>query len=201
LEDAVACPPAVVSERPAPAPTRRLTVDTVVVGAGPLGTAAAWHLARRGRRVLLAERCTPAQIWRDTGPCWWTADADLAAAGLWRELERETGAALLQVPGPRVRADEASAALTAAAIGRGVLLRPSDSVRAVETDGDRVRVRTREYLTTARRVVLIGAGPLALAPALPEPEPVRRTGPVVTALGVRSFAVPLLAMAVAELAL
>jgi flavin-dependent dehydrogenase len=197
----VACPPAPVIERPAPAPTRTLAVDTVVVGAGPVGAATAWHLARRGLRVLLAERCTSAHVWRSDGPPWWTADADVAATGLWREVERETGATLLQVPGPRVRAVEASAALTAAAVGRGVLLRPSDRVRAVTVTGDGVRVRTRDRVTTARRVVLVGAGPRGLAPALPEPAPAHCSGPVVTALGARSFGVPLLGAALAELVL
>jgi glycine/D-amino acid oxidase-like deaminating enzyme len=197
----VACPPAPVAERPAPAPTRTRTVDVVVVGAGPIGAATAWHLARRGLAVLLTERCTAAQVWHADGPPWWTADADVAATGLWREVERTTGAALLQVPGPRVRAVEASAALTAAAIGRGVRLRCSDPVRALTITGDGVRVRTRDCLTTAGRVVLAGAGPRGLAPVLPEPAPAHREGPVITALGARSFAVPLLAAAVAELAL
>jgi thioredoxin reductase len=200
LEDAVACPPTPVIDRPAPAPTRTLAVDTVVVGGGPLGTATAWLLARQGRRVVLAERSTPTHLWRSAGPQDWTAGADLAAAGLWRELERATGAALLQLPGPRVRADEASAALTAAAIGAGVLLRASDSVRAVEVVDGGARVRTRGCVTTARRVVLVGCGPQSLAPALPEPELAERTGPLVLARGARSFAVPLLAAAVAELA-
>jgi glycine/D-amino acid oxidase-like deaminating enzyme len=191
----VACPPAPVIERPAPAPTHTLAVDTVVVGAGPLGVATAWHLARRGRRVLLAERCTPAQVWRSDDAPWWAAGADVAATGLWREVERETGAALLQVPGPRVRAVEASAALTAAAIGRGVLLRPSDPVRAVTVTADGVRVRTRGCVTAARRVVLVGAGPRSLAPALPE----HGDGPVVVAPGARSYGVPLLGAALAEL--
>jgi FAD dependent oxidoreductase len=196
----VVCPPAPVIDRPTPAPTRTLVVDTVVVGGGPLGTTTAWLLARRGRRVVLAERSTPTHLWRSAGPHDWTAGADLAAAGLWRELERTTGAALLQRPGPRVRADEASAALTAAAIGAGVLLRSGDSVRAVEVVDDGVRVRTRGCVTTARRVVLVGCGPQALAPGLPRPELAERTGPLVVVRGARSFAVPLLAAAVAELA-
>jgi glycine/D-amino acid oxidase-like deaminating enzyme len=201
LEDAVACPPTPVIERPAPAPTRRLAVDVVVVGAGPLGTAAAWHLARRGRRVLLAERCTPAQVWRSAGRQDWVAGADSAAAGLWRELERETGAALLRFPGLRVQAEEASAALTAAAIGAGVLLRGSDSIRAVELTAEGARLRSRGYVTTARRVVLVGEGPRALAPALPEPDLAACAGALVAVRGHRSFAVPLLGAAVAELAL
>jgi hypothetical protein len=62
-----------------------------------------------------------------------------------------------------------------------------------------VRVRTRDCVTTARRVVLVGAGPRCLAPALPEPAPALCNGPVVTALGARSFGVPLLGAALAEL--
>ena len=33
-----------------------LDVDAVVVGAGAMGAAAAWHLARRGRRVVVLEQ-------------------------------------------------------------------------------------------------------------------------------------------------
>ncbi len=40
----------------APAPSSVLDADAIVVGAGPAGSSAAYHLARRGRRVLLLER-------------------------------------------------------------------------------------------------------------------------------------------------
>ncbi|WP_276206106.1 FAD-dependent oxidoreductase [Williamsia sp. 1135] len=34
-------------------------VDTIVVGGGAMGSAAAWHLARRGVDTVLLERFTP----------------------------------------------------------------------------------------------------------------------------------------------
>lgn len=44
------------SARPAPVPGRRLTCDTLVIGAGPAGIAAANAAARAGRRVILVTR-------------------------------------------------------------------------------------------------------------------------------------------------
>jgi len=84
-------------------------VDVVVIGGGAMGSAAAWQLAGRGRDVLLLERFAPGhtegashgasrnfnQAYSDP-----TYVAMLAEAlPLWRELEAESGAALLETTG------------------------------------------------------------------------------------------------------
>ena len=84
--------------------------DVIVVGLGGMGSAAAYHLARRGRRVLGLERFTPAH---DRGsshgrsrvirqayfedPAY--VPLVLRAYELWREAERATGADLLLITG------------------------------------------------------------------------------------------------------
>ena len=83
--------------------------ETVVVGGGAMGSATAWHLARRGRQVTLLERygarhAMGASHGRSRNfnvtyveP---TYQAMLReAAVLWRELEDESGARLLDVVG------------------------------------------------------------------------------------------------------
>ena len=46
---------------------RRMTFDVVVIGAGVFGTWTAWHLAKRERRVLLAEAYGPAHTRASSG--------------------------------------------------------------------------------------------------------------------------------------
>lgn len=83
--------------------------DVVVVGGGAMGAAAAWRLARRGRRVVVLERFQrghtrgsshgSARIFRLAHAR--AADVQLARAALplWRELEEATGCALLATTG------------------------------------------------------------------------------------------------------
>ena len=82
--------------------------DVIIVGLGGMGSAAAYHLARRGQRVLGIERFTPAH---DLGSshgrsrlirqCEDPAYVPLAqrAYELWRDLEQSSGEALLLVTG------------------------------------------------------------------------------------------------------
>jgi sarcosine oxidase len=83
--------------------------DVVVVGAGAVGSSAAYHLAKSGRRVLLLEQFG---IGHERGSShgesriirhsYGSADyVSLAPAAfqLWRELERESGANLLTMTG------------------------------------------------------------------------------------------------------
>src|SRR5918994_5744540 len=84
--------------------------DVVVVGVGGMGSAALYHLARRGKRVLGVERFgIPHELGSSHGL---TRIIRLAyfehasyvplvrrAYELWRELEREAGEQLLQVTG------------------------------------------------------------------------------------------------------
>ncbi len=192
-------------------------VDVVVVGGGVIGAAAAWQLARRGRRVELLDRFGAghvrgashgsSRIYRQTyvGPQYVRLAAE--ALPLWRELESETGASLLAItggvdhgdarrtaelaaslaehgithrfldpgeaalrwPGMRfdgpvlyqpdrtgiVRADQAVAAFTAAAVGRGAVVRRSTRVTAIRVcDDDLVEVVTRRGTLRTRRVVV-----------------------------------------------
>lgn len=84
-------------------------IDAVVVGAGAMGSAAAWHLARRGRSVVLLERFSRGHLrgsshgatrifrvaYRD--PVY----SRLAGRAIpeWRELEEAAGEALLEQTG------------------------------------------------------------------------------------------------------
>jgi hypothetical protein len=86
----------------------------------------------------------------------------------------------------QVRADQATAALTAAATAWGAQLRHCDEVAAID---DRL-VRTRAATLSAARVVLAGAGPAALV--------ADAAAPVVTVAARGCFAVPALTAAVAH---
>lgn len=103
--------------------------DTIVIGGGAMGSAAAWQLARRGIEVTLLERFEPGHhegashgALRNFNPSYLEPEY-LALLGeaqrLWRELEAESGARLLSATGlidhgPGPRADEALAAATGA---------------------------------------------------------------------------------------
>ncbi len=83
--------------------------ETVVVGGGAMGSATAWHLARRGREVTLVERfgarhTMGASHGRSRNfnityvePTY--QDMLREAAVLWRELEDQSGASLLDLVG------------------------------------------------------------------------------------------------------
>jgi sarcosine oxidase len=88
---------------------RRPRYDVVVVGAGAMGSAAAYHCARDGRHVLLLEQFTvghsrgsshgESRIIRYTHDAVDYASQMPATFALWRELERESGAPLMQLTG------------------------------------------------------------------------------------------------------
>jgi sarcosine oxidase len=83
--------------------------ETVVVGGGAMGSATAWHLARRGRQVTLIERfgarhALGASHGRSRNFNVTYADPTYQAmlreaAGFWRELEGERGVSVLDVVG------------------------------------------------------------------------------------------------------
>jgi sarcosine oxidase len=80
-------------------------VDAIVVGGGIMGTAAAWQLARRGWAVVLLEQFEPehtrgsshggSRIFRLAYPDPFWIDLARTARDSWRELERDSGAAIL----------------------------------------------------------------------------------------------------------
>ncbi|MEO5900267.1 MAG: FAD-dependent oxidoreductase [Ilumatobacteraceae bacterium] len=101
--------------------------DAVVVGAGAMGSSAAWWLARQGRSVLLVEQFEQhhhrgsshggVRIFR-------LAYSDLhyvrmaqAAVPLWRELEDDTGETLLEITGGFDHGPPGTMAPIAAALG------------------------------------------------------------------------------------
>lgn len=83
--------------------------DLIVVGAGGVGSAAAYHAVRSGRRVLLLEQFAVghtrgsshggSRIIRYTHDSPGPAGQMPATFQLWHELERESGARLLQLTG------------------------------------------------------------------------------------------------------
>lgn len=119
-----------VKPAPLPLPVQGRPVwmaDVVVIGGGPVGAAAAWQLARRGVEVVLIDPGTApaagagrgsARLHRaaHTDP----ADVGLAAEAyeLWRELEAETGADLLQVTGSADHGDPQRLDALATALAR-----------------------------------------------------------------------------------
>lgn len=205
---------------PLPRPRSPL-VDVVVVGAGVMGAAAAWRLARRGRKVVVLDRFPAghthgashgaSRIFRYADPSGHHLRLAAQALPLWRELEAETGAQLLTITGGvdhgdpaitaavaavlaehgvrhewldpaeaalrwsgmrfdgpvlhqpdragRIDADQAVAALTAAARGRGAQVRRRVIATAVDVRGDDlVHVHTSAGVIAARRaVVAVGA--------------------------------------------
>ncbi len=83
--------------------------ETVVVGGGAMGSATAWHLARRGRQVTLIERFGErhamgashgrSRNFNNTYVEPTYQDMLREAAVLWRELEDESGVSLLDLVG------------------------------------------------------------------------------------------------------
>ena len=108
------------------APLVRPDVEVIVVGAGVMGAAAAWQVARSGRRVLLVDRFAAghthgashgaSRIYRQAYGSARYLRLAADALPLWRELEAETGAALLTTTGGVDHGDPASVAEIAATL-------------------------------------------------------------------------------------
>jgi sarcosine oxidase len=110
---------------PLPHPRSPL-VDVVVVGAGVMGAATAWQLARSGRRLVLIDRFAAghtagashgaSRIYRQAYGAARYLRLAAEALPLWRELEADTGAALLTVTGGVDHGDPATVAEIAATL-------------------------------------------------------------------------------------
>ncbi|WP_285240587.1 FAD-dependent oxidoreductase [Pseudarthrobacter sp. MEB009] len=113
-------------------------LDTVIIGGGAMGSAAAWALARRGRQVTLVEQFGPGHkigashgATRNLNPGYERPEyiAMLAESlALWDDLEQEGGTTLLERTGiashgPHPRLPAVAAALEAAGI-RAEMLHP-----------------------------------------------------------------------------
>ena len=116
-------------------------LDTVVIGGGAMGSAAAWALARRGRQVTLLEQFGPGHhngashgSTRNLNPGYHRPEyVAMLAEGLalWEELEQDSGELLLTRTGivnhgPDPRLALVQAALTEAGI-RAESLRPEEA--------------------------------------------------------------------------
>lgn len=116
-------------------------LDTVVIGGGAMGSAAAWALAPRGRPVTLVEQFGPGHhigashgTTRNLNPGYHRPEyvAMLAEAlGLWSELEQDAGTNLLTRTGIVNHGPDPQLALVHAALGgagiRAEWLRPEEA--------------------------------------------------------------------------
>jgi sarcosine oxidase len=87
------------------------------------------------------------------------------AAARWAGASFTGPVHLRRAVGAQVHADQAIAALTAAAAGHGAVLRHRVGQATVQTDGDRVEIRTGSGRVSARRAVVVTtepAGPVEL---------------------------------------
>ncbi len=152
-------------------------VETLVIGGGVMGLAAAWHLSRRGRQVTLLERYDVGnhhgashgatrnfnQTYADAGYLGMIVEAER----LWRELEAESGATLLDKVGivnhGNVRANEVTrAAMTSAGIATELVGADDAAERwsGMRFDGPVLyapasgRIRASEVLTALRDVAV-----------------------------------------------
>jgi sarcosine oxidase len=101
-------------------------VDVVVIGAGAMGSATAWWLARRGRSVAVLEQFEQGhargsshggtRIFRFAYPEPDYVRMAQAALPLWRELEDDAGRTLLETTGAVDHGDPVSIAATADAL-------------------------------------------------------------------------------------
>lgn len=86
-----------------------MDADVIVLGAGAAGASAAWHLARRGRSVIVVERFARGHAWGSSHGATrifrvaYREPLYSRLAGqsipMWRELEAESGATLLEQSG------------------------------------------------------------------------------------------------------
>lgn len=144
--------------------------DSVVIGAGPAGCAAAWHLANRGRRVLLIERARPP---RDK-TCGDGLISDslraLGAMGLIDQVRRAGHAVdrvriyspariVFDLPGDflTLRRRELDTILLRAAIERGAEL-TIGAAAAVEQDAERAAVSLSNGVCVAAEYVVVATG-------------------------------------------
>jgi sarcosine oxidase len=96
---------------------------TIVLGLGAMGSAAAYHLARKGNRVLGIDRYSPPHSYGSThgdtritrlaiGEGAHYTPLALRSHQLWRELERETGSVLLTTNGGLILSSSAKTSIS-----------------------------------------------------------------------------------------
>ena len=162
------------------------SADVIVVGAGAAGSAAAFHLAARGRRVLLLER----EAMPRSKPCgggmaasvqrWFPFDLTPAVDQVIAQVRftwclEDPVTAVLPGNSPFwiVRRSRLDATIAAQAAAAGAELQDGSAVEAIERDGDHWRVVSGGNVYTARGLVLADGSnsrfsvPLGLGPAKP----------------------------------
>ncbi|CAM3241080.1 Monomeric sarcosine oxidase [Arthrobacter ulcerisalmonis] len=128
------------------------SLDTVIIGGGAMGSAAAWAISQRGRQVTLVEQFGPGHrigashgTTRNLNPGYFQPDyvAMLAESfALWEDLEQESGETLLTRTGIASHGSGGSFADVTAALAqsgiRAELLHPAAAVerwRGIRFDG------------------------------------------------------------------
>ncbi len=162
------------------------SADVIVVGAGAAGSAAAFHLAARGRRVLLLER----EAMPRPKPCgggmaasvqrWFPFDLSPAVDQVIAQVRftwclEDPVTAVLPGDSPFwiVRRSRLDAYLAEQAVAAGAELQDGSPVETIERDGDHWRVVSGGNAYTARGLVLADGSnsrfsvPLGLGPAKP----------------------------------
>jgi geranylgeranyl reductase family protein len=161
--------------------------DVIVVGSGVAGAAAAFHLAYRGRRVLLLEK----QPMHRPKPCgggmaasvqrWFPFDLSPAVDRVIERVRFTWGLedpvnALLPGTSPFwiVRRSVLDAFLAERAVAAGAQLEDGCAVETVERQGERWSVRTSRGTTLAAKALVVADGsssrfaaPLGLGPTRP----------------------------------
>ncbi|MCP9830228.1 geranylgeranyl reductase family protein [Synechococcus sp. HJ21-Hayes] len=166
--------------------TAGLSADVIVVGAGAAGAAAAFHLAARGRRVLLLE----AQAMPRPKPCgggmaasvqrWFPFDLIPAVDQVIEQVRftwclEDAVTAVLPGDSPFwiVRRSRLDAYLTDQAVAAGAELEDGSAVETIERDGLHWRVVSGGTVYSSRGLVLADGSnsrfsvPLGLGPARP----------------------------------
>lgn len=149
--------------------------DCIIVGGGPAGSSAAYHLAKSGRSVLLLEKSALPRYKPCSGAVspsvaqWFdfdfapAIDAQVQRVRYTWKLEDPVDAQLETAPIWSVRRDVFDQFLVEQAQAQGAKVRDRTAVTGVEFQGDRWQVRTAQEIFTGRYVIAAdGAkGPMA----------------------------------------
>jgi geranylgeranyl reductase family protein len=168
-------------------PARRCDADVIVVGAGPAGGSAAFHLARRGHRVILLEQ----QQQGRTKPCgggmaasvqrWFPFDLEPAVDQVIRRVRFTwclEDSVVAELPGDSpfwiVRRSVLDAYLASQAMAAGAELRFGQAATAIGREAGYWQVKTSEGATLSAPALVIADGSesrfaaeLGLGPARP----------------------------------
>ena len=156
-----------------------MSFDVIVVGAGAAGSAAAYHLAARGRRVLLLE----AQTLPRSKPCgggmaasvqrWFPFDLTPAVDQVIAQVRftwclEDPVTAVLPGDSPFwiVRRERLDQHIASQAVAAGAELRDGAAVQAIRRDGDHWQVELEQQQLRARAVVIADGSSSQLAGAL-----------------------------------